>query len=148
MERLGEFILSPVVPARRDAKVDFVTTAEAFQSLTAQLDEQNRAGKVPPAFVLADLNDLLTAAPGDRFELLAQPPIRDPYLANYVAAMVEQAAHLRDVPPPAWTSVVAPLSAPVFAVPWQSLRAHLLLESPVPFRRRNIFIDSSIGARV
>jgi hypothetical protein len=75
--------------------------------------------------------------------------IDDPYLANYVAAMVEQAIHRKGgVRPPRWTSTVPPLSQPVFAAPWMSLRAHLLLESPVPFRRRNIFIDSSIGDRV
>jgi hypothetical protein len=105
-------------------------------------------GEVKPSLVLAELNDLLTAADGDQFGLLDAPPIRDRYLANYVAAMVELAAHRRGVHPPAWTSDIAPLPEPVFAVPWPSLRAHLLLESPVPFRRRNIFVDSSIGARV
>ena len=126
----------------RQGKVNFVTTAEAFRSLTDQL------GGTKPSYILAELNDLLTAAAGDQFESLPGPSIDDPYLANYVAAMVELAAHLRGVRPPAWTSGIEPLSQPVFAVPWQSLRAHLLLESPVPFRRRNIFINSSIGARV
>jgi hypothetical protein len=64
-----------------------VTTHEAFQSLTCQLDELNRTGNVKPAYVLADLNDLLTAAAGDQFESLPQPSIDDPYLSNYVAAM-------------------------------------------------------------
>jgi hypothetical protein len=94
------------------------------------------------------LNDLLTAAAGDQFEGLAKPAIDDAYVTNYVAAMVELAVHLRGVYPPSWTAEIAPLPEPVFFLPWQSLRAHLLLESPVPFRRRNIFIDSSIGARV
>lgn len=63
--------------------------------------------------------------------------------------MVEQAAHLKGaLRPPPWTSAVAPLAQPVFVTPWMSLRAHLLLESPIPFRRRNIFIDASIGDRV
>ncbi len=111
-------------------------------NLTAQL----RRGK--SAFVLAELNDLLTAAAGEEFHLLPAPGIPDPYLANYVATMVELAAHRRGVHPPLWTSDIVPLRNPVFAVPWQSLRAHLLVNSPVPFRRRNIFIDSSIGDRV
>jgi hypothetical protein len=105
-------------------------------------------GEVKPAFVLAELNDLLTAAAGDQIESLEDPRITDPYLANYVAAMVELAAHIRGVTPPVWTSGVVGLSEPVFSVPWMSLRAHLLLNSPIPFRRRNIFIDSSIGTRV
>jgi hypothetical protein len=94
------------------------------------------------------MNDLLTAAPPEHFDALPVSSITDPYLANYVAAMVEQAAHRAGVVPPPWTSGIAPLPEPAFAVPWLSLRAHLLLESPVPFRRRNIFIDSGIGARV
>ena len=119
-----------------------MTSAEAFRNLTAKLAE----GK--SAYVLAELNDLLTAAAGDQFVLLPLPAIPDPYLMNYVAAMVELAAHRRSLRPPKWTSEIAPLAKPVFAVPWLSLRAHLLLNSPVPFRRRNIFIDSSIGDRV
>ena len=120
-----------------------MNTAEEFQRLTGQL----RNGK--PSWVLAELNDLLTGAPLDQIELLSAPSIDDPYLANYVAAMVELAIHRKGgTRPPQWTSGVAPLSQPVFAVPWMSLRAHLLLNSPVPFRRRNIFIDSSIGDRV
>jgi hypothetical protein len=119
-----------------------VTTAGAFLDLTVRLDE----GK--SAFILAELNDLLTAADGDEISSLPPACIGDQYLANYVAAMVELAAHLRGVLPPPWTSGIKPLAKPVFIVPWQSLRAHLLLESPVPFRRRNIFINASIGARV
>ena len=121
--------------------------APSFQDLTDQLIADS-AADVKPAFALAELNAWLAAAPGDLFELLPRPSIENPYLANYVAAMVEQAAYLRGVLPPEWTSGILPLPAPVFAVSWLSLRAHLLLESPVPFRRRNIFIDSGIGTRV
>jgi hypothetical protein len=41
-----------------------------------------------------------------------------------------------------------PLAEPVFASSLQSLRLHLLVLSPAPFRRRNIFIDSTLGARI
>jgi hypothetical protein len=120
-----------------------MSIAEEFRRLTDQLRNEK------PAYVLAELNDLLTGAPREQIELLSAPSIHDPYLANYVAAMVEQAIHLKGgIRPPLWTARVAPLSSPVFAAPWMSLRAHLLLESPVPFRRRNIFIDSSVGGRV
>ena len=119
----------------------------SFQDFTKQLIADVAAG-VKPAFALAGLNEMLTAAPGELFAGLPAPGIEDPYLANYVAAMVEQAAYFRGVRPPAWTAEIAPLDAPVFSVPYLSLRAHLLLESPVPFRRRNIFTDSGIGTRV
>lgn len=119
-----------------------MSIAKEFERLAGLL------GNEKPAYVLAELNDLLANATGAQIESLAAPSIADPYLANYVAAMVEQAAHLKGVRPPSWTAAVAPLARPVFAAPWMALRAHLLLESPVPFRRRNIFIDSSIGDRV
>jgi hypothetical protein len=123
-------------------------TADVFRDLTAKLAALGQSGDSKPAYLLAELNDLLTGSEGPRIEALPAPRIDDPYLANYVAAMVELAAHLRGGRPPVWTSDIPALSYPVFAAPWMSLRAHLLLESPVPFRRRNIFIDSSIGARV
>lgn len=114
-----------------------------FQRLASQLPGEHST------FVLAEMNDLLTKASATEIERLPAPSIADAYLANYVAAMVEQAAHAKGIaPPPPWTAGIAPLSKPVFAAPWMSLRAHLLLESPIPFRRRNIFIDSTIGDRV
>jgi hypothetical protein len=71
-----------------------------------------------------------------------------PYLANYIAAMVEYGCAQRDVAPPAWTRLIAPLPEPVFGSALISLRLHLLSHSPAPFRRRNIFIDATVGARV
>jgi hypothetical protein len=110
------------------------------------------AGEVAPAsriaYPLAELNDLLTAAPGVEIENLTPPSIADPYRLNYVTAMVEVAAHRAGVVPPLWTAAVTPLDAPVFVDPSLNLRAHLLTASPPPFRRRNIFIDSTVGDRV
>jgi len=114
-----------------------------FVQLTVEVDTATRI-----SYPLAELNDLLTAAPGEAIESLPAPSIGDAYRLNYVTAMVELAAHRAGVVPPLWTSTVKPLDAPVFADPSLSLRAHLLTASPPPFRRRNIFIDSSIGDRV
>jgi uncharacterized protein (DUF1778 family) len=101
-------------------------------------------------FTLAAHNDLLTDTPAEAFrEAVAEPPDPlDPWAANYVAAMVETAAHRHQVPPPAWTLAVQPLSRPAFGSPLESLRLHLLLAAPPAFKRRNIFVDSSIGDRV
>ena len=71
-----------------------------------------------------------------------------PYLRNYVAAMVEQAAHQKNLPAPPWLCDIQPLEEPHFAAPLANLRLHLLRASPVPFRRRNIFVDSGVGSRV
>lgn len=106
-----------------------------------------------PRYALAELNDLLSGL--SRAQLpdavaVAPPELRDltRYLQNYVAAMVEQASHLCEVPAPSWASDIPPLEAPSFATPLRALRLHLLRAAPVPFKRRNIFVDSGVGARV
>ena len=102
-------------------------------------------------FALAELNSWLAGlGAGELSEAVASPPpaVLTPYLANYVAAMVEYACAQRDVAPPVWTRSIAPLAEPVFGSQLMSLRLHLLTHSPAPFRRRNIFIDATVGARV
>src|SRR5690348_7637255 len=105
-------------------------------------------GRPRISYPLAELNDLLTAATGAEVESLWRPEIEDPYRLNYVTAMVELAAHRTGVVPSLWTASVPPLPVPVFIDRSLKLRAHLLTASPVPFRRRNIFIDTSLGGRV
>ena len=77
------------------------------------------------------------------------PQVRlPPFEANYLAVTVEHAAAIKGVIPPRWTVTVEALDAPWFASSLLSLRLYLLTHSPPPFRRRNLFIDSSVGQRV
>ena len=118
---------------------------EALLRALAAADEDSRS------YVLADLNDLLAElTPAEFADVLAEADVRPlgPYLRNYVAAMIELAAYHAGVPPPAWTAAVEPLEEPRFATPLAALRPHLLRAAPVPFKRRNIFVDASIGDRV
>jgi hypothetical protein len=62
--------------------------------------------------------------------------------------MIELACQRAGIRAPAWTESVRPLPQPVFGAPLESLRLHLLTHAPPPFRRRNIFVDASIGDRV
>jgi len=119
------------------------STAETFASIAREVARADRI-----SYPLAELNDLLTAATGVEVETLPRPEIEDPYRLNYVTAMVELAAHRTSVAPPFWTANVPPLAEPFFIDRSPALRAHLLTASPVPFRRRNIFIDTSLGGRV
>lgn len=133
---MSTYVLSRALP---DARMRFTQILEALPD-----DDQ-------PGFVLAELNDLLSGlAAGELCSAVEHADLAKltPYLRNYVAAMVELAAHRRDVPPPAWVRDVEPLETPHFATPLAGLRLHLLRTAPVPFKRRNIFIDSSIGDRV
>lgn len=100
---------------------------------------------------LAELHDLLAGltpaqfaavGPGSGLATLTEED------RNLVAAMIEHAAARRKASPPAWVRTIPPLESPHFASDLRSLRAHLLRSSPVAFRRRNIFVDSSVGDRV
>lgn len=120
--------------------------ANRFAELLAALGREDES-----RFALAELNDLLTAlAPAELRVVVADGDLRglSPYLQNYVAAMVEQAAYRSRVAPPAWVNDVEPLTEPRFATSLPSLRLHLLSSAPVPFRRRNVFVDSAVGDRV
>lgn len=119
--------------------------AARFEALTAACRDRARA-----RFALAELNDwLATLGTSELQEALASAPQGlAPGPANYVAAMVEYACGRRGVPPPAWTRSIPPLAEPMFGSALLSLRLYLLSHSPAPFRRRNIFIDASVGSRV
>jgi uncharacterized protein (DUF1778 family) len=126
----------------------FPAAQQTFQELARSLSAADPARR---RYVLADLNDFLTHL--DPFTLRqavadAPPAALELYLANYVAAMVETAAGRTDIPPPSWTAAIAALPEPVFGTALPGVRLHLLLRSPPAFRRRNIFIDASVGDRV
>lgn len=141
--------------AARDAKTDmsswvlsrlFPAEENAFQEITARLATAKK-----PSFALAELNDFLSQLTAATFvEATAARPTSglSAFLANYVAACVELAAAQKGATPPAWVSEIPPLDAPYFGATLDSLRLHLLTQSPPPFRRRNIFIDSSVGDRL
>jgi uncharacterized protein (DUF1778 family) len=105
----------------------------------------------PLRFALADLNRLLSK--WSRVELkdalaVPGPGIRNAVAANHAAAQIEQACATRGVTVPDWVRAIEPLDEPVFGSPLQSLRLYLLSHSPPPFRRRNLFVDSALGAQV
>ena len=120
---------------------------ERFQRLCRGLD----ATPVKRKYVFAELNDFLSQLSARELvqAVRHRPAIELPaFEANYLAAMVEQASAVMAVSPPDWTRQVKPLDQPWFASSLKNLRLHLLTASPPPFRRRNLFVDSTIGDRV
>ena len=115
-----------------------------------QLIDQMRSPELK-RYAWAELNDLLTDVSADDLPVVCGEPwslhALDSRMQNYVAAMVEEAAGHVGVAPPAWTATIEPLSEPWYASEFKSLRPYLLMASPVPYRRRNIFIESSLGTR-
>jgi hypothetical protein len=132
---LSAYVLARVLPA----------PASRFQELTKACADSRDV-----RFALGELNAWLASlAAGELKEAVSMPPPRlEPYRANYVAAMVEYACARKGVAAPSWAGATAPLAEPVFGSALMSLRLYLLTHSPPPFRRRNIFIDASVGSRV
>jgi Protein of unknown function (DUF1778) len=133
---MSAYVLAKVLP----------DSAAEFQSRV-----RDCADSASPRFGLAELNSLLaTFTTGELGDATAAPlPLGlSPFLANYIAAMVEYACAKRGIAIPAWTRSIAPLADPVFGSELQSLRHYLLTHSPAAFRSRNIFIDSTVGDRV
>ncbi len=134
-------------PGRICPSPDHQTASRRFQRLVRQLARPESRRR----FVFADIHDLLVKLGQQEFSGAVKhgPDVAlSPFRANYLCGMVEYAAGLKGVRPPSWTAHVAPLRNPWFGTDLESLRLHLLTNSPAPFRRRNIFIDSSIGTRV
>jgi len=104
-----------------------------------------------PSFPLAELNSFLSSlgAAGFAAALEVPPEARlDDLRANQLAAMIETAAQRLGVRPPRWVDEIPPMRVPWFASTLSSLRLHLLTRSPPAFRRRNLFVDSTLGDRV
>ena len=70
--------------------------------------------------------------------------VRDAYLAAVAVSLARQI----DVPPPRWAwADDRKLREPWFASSGPAIRATLILESPAPFRERNLFVSSNALAR-
>lgn len=120
--------------------------AKRFAALVEQLAAAER-----PAFALAAMNDFLSqCTAGELTAAVANAPQATlvPLPRNYLAAMVEYATARHGMSPPPWTRAVPPLEQPWFGSELESLRLYLLTHAPAPFRRRNIFIDATLGDRV
>jgi len=133
---LSAWMLGRLLPSKR------MRLAE----LTRSLEATSR-----PAHVLAELHDVLATLGRAEFSMVTEAlPVErlDQVRANQLAAMVETTAARLGVRPPAWVENVLPLATPWFATDLVSLRLHLLCNSPPAFRRRGLFVDSTIGDRV
>jgi len=133
---VSSYVLSRVAP---DA-------ALRFQRILSAVGETDGG-----SFALAELSDLLAGLSARELEHATAGGLPDglsPRLQNLVAAMVEHCAAERHGAPPPWARRIPPLSAPWFAVDLPRLRGYLLRVSPTAFRRRNLFVDSTVGDRV
>lgn len=134
---VSNWVLAQLLPARQSR----------FQTFCRELA---RAGD-GYGFVFAEFSDFLSSLSSRALsEAVAEAPqVQLPvFEANYLAAMIEHAAANKRIVPPEWLFEIRPLDKPWFASSLNSLRLHLLTSSPPAFRRRNLFIDSSLESRV
>jgi hypothetical protein len=134
---MSSYILSRVLPAR----------AGEFAQLVADCKPGER-GRYALAALNAFLDSLTEVELADAVGQRTEPWPRDVVVANRIAAMVETACTRRRVTPPTWLRGIAPLESPVFDSDLPGLRLHLLSRSPAAFRRRNLFVDSTVGDQV
>lgn len=84
--------------------------------------------------------ELLQHEPGLLRDAVEQGELYDAYLA----ATAESLALEHNFPVPVWAdNEKRKLRRPWFALVWPGMRAVLLLESPAPFRSRNLFVSAN-----
>jgi hypothetical protein len=75
--------------------------------------------------------------------------IKDKKYAAYIAAMVEELCFTNNIDIPDWVfDKKYSLKEPFFVGGLESIKAILIVESPLPFRRRNIFVSENVLKRV
>jgi len=118
----------------------------------ADIAELTRAGE-PFDFALRSFLDEFQMQP-EASRLQAEPArlaslVRDGERCDaFLAATAETLAATHDFEVPRWVwQETRKLHRPWFALPWEGLRAVLLLESPAAFRSRNLFVSANALSR-
>ena len=116
-----------------------------------------RKGEASPNRLLGDFLDdfrLRSHTNEEKMALVKEEPQwmgpdEQPDCNAYWAAVVELLCREAGLTPPAWTELPrCYLHRPWFAGGLEDLKAILLAESPVPFRRRNLFVSANALVRI
>ncbi len=103
-------------------------------------------------YLLADFIDRFNAAePAAKKQMIKVFPfagVTDKKYAAYISAMVEELCFRNNLDIPNWVfDREYSLKEPFFVGGLESLKAFLLVESPLSFRRRNIFVSANVLSR-
>lgn len=128
-----------------------------IRDLSRLWNDEIRQGKPLSFWLLGDLLDdfrLRCTTPEEKIALVREMPLwldaeTHADCNAFLAAVSETLCREASLPPPAWTeSPLCYLHRPWLAGGLETLKALLLVESPVAFRRRNLFVSANALVRV
>jgi hypothetical protein len=129
---------------------------QTVRDISRMWNEALLRGEDLPLLMLGDLLDDFrqrSSTPEEKLTLVRDAPewldVETHADCNaYLAAVTETLCREAAIPPPDWTETpICYLHRPWFAGGLETLKAILLVESPVPFRRRNLFVSANALAR-
>ena len=103
-------------------------------------------------YVLANFIDEFNSAGMEKKKKMVEKfpfkGIKEKKYSAYIAAMVEELCFTNHLDIPEWVfDKKYRLKEPFFVGGLESLKAFLIVESPLPFRRRNIFVSANVLKR-
>jgi hypothetical protein len=103
-------------------------------------------------YLLAEFIDAFNRADKDKKQQMVEKfpfkNIKDKRYSAYIAAAVEELCFTNNMDIPGWVfDKKYRLKEPFFVGGLESLKAFLIVESPVSFRRRNIFVSANVLKR-
>ncbi len=96
------------------------------------------------------LEDFYNASISDRYKMLEEEPfnIEPIEISAYLAAMAEKLSIDNKLPVPEWTRKQKYILKEPYFYGGEKLKAILIIESPIAFKRRNLFVSSNALVRV
>lgn len=127
--------LSIIAAPTRDVQADYSTIGTGYKVLRDGFDSWK--------IHFMDMVDEFRRASDPRLILLPPPRALDPKLHSLMASIVYALSNEVEMQPPEWAERIYFLEQAWFPSKSESLKAMNILESPLSFRRNNIFVGAN-----